>query len=78
MPLVYDALKRAQDETGQAKLFSANITADDHYEMCARADFILETFGPDADAPAFASFPADADKLFPGWRDRLGAAAQHA
>jgi len=53
MPLVYDSMKRAQDETGQAKLFSANITADDHYEMCARADYILETFGPDADKVAF-------------------------
>jgi len=52
-PLVYDAMKRAQDETGEAKLFSANITADDHHEMCARADFILETFGPDADKVAF-------------------------
>ncbi len=31
LPLVYDAMKRAQDETGQAKLFSMNITADDHY-----------------------------------------------
>ena len=47
------ALKRAQDETGQAKLFSMNITADDHFEMCARADFALETFGPDADKVAF-------------------------
>ena len=53
MPLVADAMKRAQDETGEAKLFSANITADDHFEMCARADFILETFGPDADKVAF-------------------------
>ena len=53
LPLVYDAMKRAQDETGQAKLFSMNITADDHYEMCARADFALETFGPDADKVAF-------------------------
>ena len=53
LPLVYDALKRAQDETGQAKLFSMNITADDHYEMCARADFALELFGPDADKLAF-------------------------
>ena len=44
---------RDRDETGQAKLFSANITADDHYEMCARADFILEAFGPDADKVAF-------------------------
>jgi len=52
-PLVYDAMKRAMDETGQAKLFSANITADDHYEMLARADFILETFGPDANKVAF-------------------------
>jgi ribulose-bisphosphate carboxylase large chain len=53
IPLVYDAMKRAQDETGEAKLFSMNITADDHYEMCARADFALETFGPDADKVAF-------------------------
>jgi ribulose-bisphosphate carboxylase large chain len=53
IPLVADAMKRAQDETGQAKLFSANITADDHYEMLARADYILETFGPDADKVAF-------------------------
>lgn len=53
IPLVADAMKRAMDETGQAKLFSANITADDHYEMCARADFILETFGSDADKVAF-------------------------
>jgi len=53
IPLVADAMKRAMDETGQPKLFSANITADDHYEMCARADFILETFGPDADKVAF-------------------------
>ena len=52
-PLVYDAMKRAMDETGQAKIFSANITADDHYEMCARADYILETFGPDANKVAF-------------------------
>ena len=52
-PLVYDAMKRAMDETGQAKLFSANITADDHYEMMARGEFILEAFGPDADKVAF-------------------------
>ncbi|MDD1651382.1 MAG: ribulose-bisphosphate carboxylase, partial [Methylococcaceae bacterium] len=52
-PLVYDAMKRAMDETGQAKIFSANITADDHYEMLHRADFILESFGPDADKVAF-------------------------
>lgn len=53
LPLVYDAMKRAQDETGEAKMFSLNITADDHYEMCARADFALETFGSDADKLAF-------------------------
>jgi len=53
IPLVYDAMKRAMDETGQAKLFSANITADDHYEMLARADYILETFGSDANKVAF-------------------------
>ncbi len=53
IPLVYDAMKRAMDETGQAKIFSANITADDHYEMLARADYILEVFGPDANKVAF-------------------------
>lgn len=53
IPLVADAMRRAQDETGQAKLFSANITADDHYEMLARAEFILETFAENADHVAF-------------------------
>ncbi len=53
MPLVADAMRRAQDETGEAKLFSANITADDHFEMCARADYVLETFGEFADHVAF-------------------------
>lgn len=53
IPLVYDAMKRAMDETGEAKLFSANITADDHAEMIARGEFILEAFGPDADKVAF-------------------------
>jgi ribulose-bisphosphate carboxylase large chain len=53
IPLVYDAMKRAMDETGEAKLFSMNITADDYHEMCARADFALETFGTDANKLAF-------------------------
>ena len=53
VPLVADAMKRAQDETGEAKLFSANITADDHYEMLARADYILETFAENAPHVAF-------------------------
>jgi ribulose-bisphosphate carboxylase large chain len=44
---------RAQDETGQAKLFSFNITADDYRETLARGEFILETFGPNADHVAF-------------------------
>ena len=53
IPLVVDAMKRAQDETGDTKLFSANITADDHYEMLYRADYILETFGEMAPQVAF-------------------------
>jgi len=53
IPLVYDAMKRAMDETGEAKLFSMNITADDHHEMLARADFALGVFGPDANKLAF-------------------------
>lgn len=47
------AMKRAQDETGQAKLFSWNISADDYRETIARGEYILETFGPDADHCAF-------------------------
>ena len=51
--LVADALRRAQDATGQAKLFSANITADDPFEMIARGEYILETFGENASHVAF-------------------------
>ena len=50
---VADALRRAQDDSGQPKLFSANITADDYREMIARGDFILETFAENADHVAF-------------------------
>ena len=53
IPLVVDAMKRAMDETGQAKIFSANITADWHDEMIARGEFILEAFGEHADKVAF-------------------------
>jgi ribulose-bisphosphate carboxylase large chain len=47
--LVADAMRRAQEETGEAKLFSANITADDHHEMVARGEYVLETFADNAD-----------------------------
>jgi len=53
IPLVADAMRRAQDETGEAKLFSANITADDPFEMYARGEFILETFAENAPHVAF-------------------------
>lgn len=53
IPLVADSMRRAQDETGEAKLFSANITADDYHEMIARGEFILETFAENADHVAF-------------------------
>jgi ribulose-bisphosphate carboxylase large chain len=51
--LVADALRRAQDDTGEAKLFSANITADDYHEMIARGEFILESFAENAGHVAF-------------------------
>ncbi|MDP4034444.1 MAG: ribulose-bisphosphate carboxylase [Pseudorhodobacter sp.] len=51
--LVADAMRRAQDKTGQAKLFSFNITADDHHEMVARGEYILETFAENASHVAF-------------------------
>jgi ribulose-bisphosphate carboxylase large chain len=51
--LVADAMRRAQDKTGEAKLFSANITADDPFEMIRRGEYILETFAENADHVAF-------------------------
>jgi ribulose-bisphosphate carboxylase large chain len=51
--LVADAMRRAQDTTGQAKIFSANITADDPAEIIARGHFILETFKENASHVAF-------------------------
>jgi len=53
MRLVADAMRRAQDETGEPKLFSANITADDPFEMIARGEYVLETFAENADHVAF-------------------------
>jgi ribulose-bisphosphate carboxylase large chain len=53
MVAVADAMRRAQDATGEAKLFSANITADDYREMIARGEFLLETFAENADHVAF-------------------------
>ncbi len=50
---VASVMKRAQDETGEAKLFSANITADDPAEIIARGEHILEAFGENADHVAF-------------------------
>ncbi|HLO77678.1 MAG TPA: ribulose-bisphosphate carboxylase [Magnetospirillum sp.] len=53
MELVAQAMRRAQDQTGQHKIFSANITADDPFEMIRRGEIILETFGRDASHVAF-------------------------
>lgn len=50
---VAEAMRRAQDETGQPKLFSANITADDPFEMIRRGEIILEVFGENAGHVAF-------------------------
>ncbi len=50
---VADAMRRAQDTTGEPKLFSANITADDYREMIARGEFVLEAFEENADHVAF-------------------------
>jgi len=44
IPKVVDAMDRAQQETGEAKLFSANITADCYKEMIARGNYILDEF----------------------------------
>jgi len=44
IPMVAETMDRAQQETGEAKLFSANATADFHVECIARGEFILESF----------------------------------
>jgi len=53
MRAVAQAMARAQDETGTAKLFSANVTADDPAEIVARGETILEIFGENASHVAF-------------------------
>ncbi len=53
MQAVADAMKRAQDETGENKLFSANISADDPFEMIARGEYVQEVFGDNAPNVAF-------------------------
>merc|ERR1719226_173573 len=40
-------------ETGESKLFSANITADDPAEMIARGNYVLSQFGPMGENTAF-------------------------
>lgn len=44
IPKVAEAMDRAQQATGQAKLFSANVTADWHAEMIKRGEYVLGEF----------------------------------
>lgn len=44
IPKVAEAMDRAQQATGQAKLFSANVTADWHTEMIKRGEYVLGEF----------------------------------
>lgn len=53
MVAVADSMARAQDETGAAKIFSANVTADDPAEIVHRAETIIEVFGDNASHVAF-------------------------
>jgi len=46
IPEVVKAMRVCIKETGQSKLFSANITADDPAEMVARGQYVLAQFGP--------------------------------
>jgi len=45
LPLVAQSMDRAQQETGEVKIFSANVTADCYKELIARGNYVLETFG---------------------------------
>merc|ERR1719323_1702664 len=53
IPEVVSAMRACIEETGVAKLFSANITADDPAEMVARGKYILSQFGPLSENCAF-------------------------
>merc|ERR1712117_731411 len=47
------AMRACIKETGESKLFSANITADDPAEMIARGKYVLSQFGPLGENTAF-------------------------
>merc|ERR1711972_684551 len=53
IPEVVKAMRACIKETGVAKLFSANITADDPAEMIARGKYCMSQFGPLAENTAF-------------------------
>merc|ERR1712056_100160 len=53
IPEVVKAMRACIKETGEAKLFSANITADDPVEMIARGKYVMSQFGPLAENCAF-------------------------
>ena len=53
IPEVVYAMRVCIQETGVAKLFSANIIADDPAEMIARGKYILSQFGPLAENCVF-------------------------
>jgi len=46
IPGVVKAMRACIKETGESKLFSANITADDPVEMIACGKYVLSQFGP--------------------------------
>merc|ERR1719311_872405 len=52
IPEVVKAMRACIKETGKAKLFSANITADDPVEMIARGKYVMAQFGPLAEYTA--------------------------
>jgi len=49
IPEVVKAMRVCIKETGKAKLFSANVTADDPNEIIARGKYVLGQFGPMAE-----------------------------
>merc|ERR1712159_887094 len=49
IPEVVKAMRACIKETGQSKLFSANVTADDPNEMIASGKYVLGQFGPMAE-----------------------------
>jgi hypothetical protein len=64
-------------ETGASKLFTANITADDPFEMAGKfgdfsLDDVIEYAKTHEDAKGVLTVQKEADQIYSGWKEKLG------